>query len=78
MQEAVNDYINAEKISPLDNSEMFNKNISEGILLIQSGKHDKALEKISKAIDLFPSSKEGYIYRFLTYISCKLVENELK
>ena len=62
----------AEKIQCLDESAKFNKQVCEGVLSIKNGNFSSALDFFAGAILLFPDSKEGYIYRFLTYVAKEL------
>lgn len=53
----------------LEKAEQFDKYICEGILSIEQKKYDASLDFFSKAVLLFPDSKEGYLYRFLSHIA---------
>ena len=69
------DYGFAEQIQSLDEPAEFNKKLCEGVIATKAQQYETALNLFSKAITMFPQSKEGYIYRFLTYISTYLNTN---
>ncbi len=78
LQDALSNYQKAEELHPLDEAAEFNKKLCEGIIAIKAKDYESALNYIARSTTLFPDNKEGYIYRFLTYISRHISRSDHK
>ena len=69
------EYKKAEGIEVLGEAEIFNKCVCEGAISIEQRKYEEALKFFCKTTDILPDNKEGYIFKFLGYISSYLSNN---
>lgn len=72
-QAAINDYLMAEKYTPKDKHITYNQLIAEGIVKVQQGQFENALEKFDQAQNVISVGNsslkiEPFIYRAMSFV----------